>query len=49
MGRDLVPIVQIAREEVPLQQVVIDCIGLIEPKSSDGHRYCARASGGCAR
>jgi len=37
---DRVPITPITKDQIPFQTLNMDCIGLLEPPSAQGHKYC---------
>jgi len=46
---DRVPITPITRDEVPYQTLNMDCIGPLDPPSSQGHKYCLCIVDNCTR
>jgi len=46
---DRVPITPITRVDVPFQVLNMDCIGLIDPPSAQGHKYCLNIVDNCTR
>jgi len=46
---DRVQITPITRADVPFQVMNIDCIGLLDPPSAQGHKYCLCVVESCTR
>jgi len=46
---DRVPTTPITRVDLPFQVLNIDCIGPIDPPSTQGHRYCLCVVDNCTR
>ena len=46
---DRVPITPITRVDLPFQVLNMDCIGPIDPPSTQGHRYCLCIVDNCTR
>jgi len=46
---DRVPITPITGADVPFQVMNMDCIGLLDPASSQGHKYCLCIVDSCTR
>jgi len=46
---DRVPITLVTRADVPFQVMNMDCIGPIDPSSSQGHKYCVCVVDSCTR
>ena len=49
MTIDRVPITPITRAELPFRVMYMDCIGPLEPMSSQGHKYCLCIIDSCTR
>lgn len=49
MKADRVPITPITRAELPFQVMNMDCIGPLDPPSTQGHRYCLCVVDNCTR
>ena len=43
------PITPVTRADVPFQVMNMDCIGPIDPPSSQGHKYCLCVVDSCTR